>query len=203
MRSHIIVAEFMIGSLNGKVDLLDRPFLIVDVNGVGYRVLVTNEISSKAKLGENLKLFIYTHVKEDALDLFGFEELEDLKLFQNFLTVPGIGPKTAMNIFSFHKRTDIINAILTSDVAVFTAVPRLGTKNAQKIIIELKSKVGSTKDLDLTGKEYEEQSEVINALKNFGFTQQEAQKALKEVKKDGMTTEEKIRLTLKYLGTKH
>lgn len=193
----------MIGSLNGKVDLLDRPFVIVDVGGVGYRVLVTNEISSKAKLGDKIKLFIYTHVKEDALDLFGFEELDDLKLFQNFLTVPGIGPKTAMNVFSFHKRADIINAILTSDVSVLTSVPRLGTKNAQKIIIELKSKVGSTKELDLTGKEYEEQAEVINALKNFGFTQGEAQKALKEVKKDGMTTEEKIRLTLKYLGTRH
>ena len=138
----------MIGSLRGIVDLLDRPFLIVDVNGVGYRVLVTNEISSKAHLGEKIKLFTYTHVKEDALDLFGFEELEDLKLFENFLTVSGIGPKTAMNVLSFHKREDIINAILTSDVSVFTSVPRLGTKNAQKIIIELKSKVGSTKDLD-------------------------------------------------------
>ncbi len=193
----------MIGSLNGKVDLLDRPFLIVDVQGVGYRVLVTNEISSKAKLGEKIKLFIYTHVKEDALDLFGFEELDDLKLFQNFLTVPGIGPKTAMNVFSFHKRADIINAILTSDVSVLTSVPRLGTKNAQKIIIELKSKVGSIKELDLTGKEFEEQTEVINALKNFGFTTQEAQKALKETKADGQTTEQKIKMALKYLGSKH
>ena len=177
--------------------------MIVDVQGVGYRVLVTNEISSKAKLGEKIKLFIYTHVKEDALDLFGFEELDDLKLFQNFLTVPGIGPKTAMNVFSFHKRADIINAILTSDVSVLTSVPRLGTKNAQKIIIELKSKVGSIKELDLTGKEFEEQTEVINALKNFGFTTQEAQKALKETKADGQTTEQKIKMALKYLGSKH
>ncbi|HKC14803.1 MAG TPA: Holliday junction branch migration protein RuvA [Patescibacteria group bacterium] len=193
----------MIGSLQGKVDLLDRPFVIVDVQGVGYKVLLSNHLFSKLKLGENLKVFTYTHVKEDALDLFGFEELEDLKLFENFLTVPGIGPKTAMNVFSFHKREDIVNAILTSDVSVFTSVPRLGTKNAQKIIIELKSKIGSTKELDLTGKEYEEQAEVINALKNFGFTTAEAQKALKEVKKDGMTTEQKIRFALKYLGAHH
>lgn len=191
----------MIGSLRGTVDLLDRPFLIVDVNGVGYKVLVTNEASSKAKPGSKIKLFTYTHVKEDALDLFGFEELEDLKLFEDFLAVPGIGPKTAMNIFSFHKRGDILNAILTGDVTLFTSVPRLGTKNAQKIIIELKSKVGSTKELDLTGKELIEQNEVINALKNFGFTTGEAQKALRELKKDGLSTEEKIRQALKVLGS--
>ena len=191
----------MIGSLRGIVDLLDRPFLIIDVNGVGYRVLVTNEVSSKAKLGSKIKLFTYTHVKEDALDLFGFEELEDLKLFEDFLTVPGIGPKTAMNVFSFHKRGDIINAILTGDVSVLTSVPRLGTKNAQKIIIELKGKIGSTKELDLTGKELIEQNEVINALKSFGFTTGEAQKALKEVKKDGLSTEEKIRQALRVLGS--
>lgn len=191
----------MIGSLRGTVDLLDRPFLIIDVAGVGYKVLVTNEVFSKAKIGDKLKLFIYTHVKEDALDLFGFEDLEDLKLFENFLTVPGIGPKTAMNIFSFHKREDIVSAILNGDVSTFTSVPRLGTKNAQKIIIELKSKLGSTKDLDLTGKEFEEQTEVINALKNFGFTTGEAQKALKEIKKDGLSTEEKIRQALRVLGS--
>ncbi len=191
----------MIGSLRGVVDLLYRPFLIVDVNGVGYKVLVTNELSSKVKAGSKIKLYTYTHVKEDALDLFGFEELEDLKLFEDFLTVPGIGPKTAMNVFSFHKRGDIVNAIMNGDVTVFTSVPRLGTKNAQKIIIELKSKVGSTKDLDLSGKELKEQSEVINALKNFGFTQQEAQKALREVKKEGLSTEEKIRQALRVLGS--
>lgn len=190
----------MIGSLHGTVELLDRPYILLETSGVGYKVLVTSEVFSKIKLGQKLKLFTYTHVKEDALDLFGFEALEDLKLFENFLTVPGIGPKTAMNIFSFHKRGDIINAILEGDVATFTSVPRLGTKNAQKIIIELKSKLGSAKELDLTGKEFEEQREVINALKNFGFTQAEVQKALKETKANGQTTEEKIRQALKYLA---
>jgi holliday junction DNA helicase RuvA len=190
----------MIGSLHGIVDLLDRPYILLEVSGVGYKVLVGSELFSKIKLGQKVKLFTYTHVKEDALDLFGFEEIEDLKLFESFLTVPGIGPKTAMNIFSFHKRDDIINAILNSDVSLFTSVPRLGTKNAQKIIIELKSKIGSAKELDLTGKEFEEQAEVINALKNFGFTQAEIHKALKETKANGQTTEEKIRQALKYLA---
>jgi Holliday junction DNA helicase RuvA len=79
-------------------------------------------------------------------------------------------------------------------------VPRLGTKNAQKIIIELKNKMGSSVDLDLSGKDLLENAEVVQALKNFGFSISEAQKAVREVKKDGISTEERIRLALKTLG---
>ena len=91
----------MIGFLKGKVELLKRPFVIVDVNGVGYKVLVPETIYAKLSLGESLKIFTYTYVREDALDLFGFLEAEDLGLFESLLTVSGIGPKTALNIFSF------------------------------------------------------------------------------------------------------
>jgi Holliday junction DNA helicase RuvA len=190
----------MIGFLKGKVELLKRPFVIIDVNGVGYKVLVPETIYAKLSLGENLKIFTYTYVREDALDLFGFLEAEDLGLFESLLTVSGIGPKTALNIFSFGERKDIIEAIIKGDVTFFTSVPRLGTKNAQKIIIELKSKMGSSADLDLSGKDLLANAEVVQALKNFGFSAQEAQKAVREIKQVGLTTEEKIRLALKNLG---
>jgi holliday junction DNA helicase RuvA len=190
----------MIGFLNGTVELLQRPFMMIDVNGVGYKVLLADSVYLKLSIGEKIKIFTYTHVREDALDLFGFLEADDLKLFENLLTVSGIGPKTALNIFSFGGRKDIIEAIIKGDVAFFTSVPRLGTKNAQKIIIELKNKMGSTADLDLSGKDLEENAQVVQALKNFGFSVQEAQKAVREVKKEGISTEEKIRLALKNLG---
>jgi Holliday junction DNA helicase RuvA len=190
----------MIALLKGQVELLQRPFAIIDVNGVGYKVLLPDSVYSKLTLGEKVKIFTYTYVREDALDLFGFLEAEDLKLFENLLTVSGVGPKTALNIFSFGGRKDIIEAIIKGDVAFFTSVPRLGTKNAQKIIIELKNKMGSTADLDLSGNDLLENAEVVQALKNFGFSVQEAQKAVREVKKDGITTEERIRLALKNLG---
>jgi Holliday junction DNA helicase RuvA len=190
----------MIGLLNGKVELLQRPFVIIDVNGVGYKVLLPESVYSKLSLGEKIRIFTYTYVREDALDLFGFLEADDLKLFESLLTVSGVGPKTALNIFSFGERKDIIEAIIKGDVAFFTSVPRLGTKNAQKIIIELKNKMGSSADLDLSGKDLQENAEVVQALKNFGFSVGEAQKAVRAVKKDGISTEERIRLALKALG---
>ena len=190
----------MIGFLKGKVELLKRPFVIIDVNGVGYKVLVPETIYAKLSIGENLKIFTYTYVREDALDLFGFLEAEDLGLFESLLTVSGIGPKTALNIFSFGERKDIIEAIIKGDVTFFTSVPRLGTKNAQKIIIELKNKMGAGSDLDLSGKDLLENAEVVQALKNFGFSVSEAQKAVREIKQVGLTTEEKIRLALKNIG---
>jgi Holliday junction DNA helicase RuvA len=190
----------MIGFLNGTIELLQRPFVITDVHGVGYKVLVSDSVYSKLSLGQKIKIFTYTHVREDALDLFGFLESQDLGLFESLLTVSGIGPKTALNIFSFGERKDIIEAIIKGDVTFFTSVPRLGTKNAQKIIIELKNKMGSEANLDLTGKDLLENAEVVQALKNFGFSVGEAQKAVREVKKEGISTEEKIRLALKALG---
>jgi Holliday junction DNA helicase RuvA len=190
----------MIGLLKGKVELLKRPFVIIDVNGVGYKVLVPETIYSKLSLGENVKIFTYTYVRDDALDLFGFLEAEDLGLFESLLTVSGVGPKTALNIFSFGERKDIVEAIIKGDVTFFTSVPRLGTKNAQKIIIELKNKMGSSVDLDLSGKDLLENAEVVQALKNFGFSVSEAQKTVREIKQVGLTTEEKIRLALKNLG---
>lgn len=193
----------MIGMLKGKVEFFDRPYIILDVSGVGYRVLVPNEISSKAKIGDPIKLFTYTYVREDTLELFGFADLSDLKLFEQLISVSGIGPKTALSIFSFGNRESIIGAVIKADVDFFTGVPRLGRKNAQKIIIELKSKLGSIEELDLSGQTDSASSEVLEVLavlKSFGFTSKESQEALRAAGKNAKTTEEKIRLALKYLG---
>ncbi len=192
----------MIGFLNGNVELLDIPYVIVNVNGVGYRVLVPNTVLEKLIINQKTKLYTYTYVREDALELFGFLESEDLKLFEGLISVSGVGPKTALNIFSFGKREEIVEAIIKGDVLFFSNVPRLGKKNAQKIIIELKNKLGSINDLDLSGKDLIENTEVIQALKSFGFTSAEATKALREIDKRGKTTEEKVRLSLKYLGSR-
>ena len=191
----------MIGSLKGIVEILDRPYVIIDVNGVGYRVLTPDGLFAKLSPNEKIHLFTFTYVREDALELFGFSEAADLKLFESLITVSGVGPKTALNIFSIGTKDQITEAIVKGDVSFFTSVPRLGLKNAQKIIIELKSKMGSlNQDFDLSGKDQIENNEVIAALKNFGFSTQEAQKALREIKTQGLRTEDKIRLALKNLS---
>lgn len=190
----------MIGFLKGKIELLQRPHVLIDVNNVGYRVLVSEKVYAKLAKSQKIHLFTFTYVREDALELFGFLDPEDLRLFENLITVSGIGPRTALNIFSFGERNEIVEAIVKGDVSFFTSVPRLGTKNAQRIIIELKNKMGAASDLDLSGKDLAENAQVAEALKTFGFSAKEAQKAIREIKPIGISTEEKIRLALKNLA---
>ncbi len=190
----------MIAALKGIVELVDTPHIIIDVGGVGYKVLLSNTILSTVTTGQEIKLFIYTHVREDLLDLYGFLHFADLKLFEKLLGVSGIGPKTAMGIFSLGTSSEIISAIVSGDISFFTGVPRLGKKNAQKIIIDLKSKLGSSADIDLSDGNFEKTSEVLTALEYFGFTTREAKEALQKTKKEGQSVEEKIKLALKYLG---
>ncbi|EKD64409.1 MAG: hypothetical protein ACD_50C00392G0004 [uncultured bacterium] len=190
----------MIGFISGEVVAYDNPHVVVNVGGVGYRVLVTSSVLSAISVGSNLKLFTHTHVREDAIQLFGFLDLLDLKLFEKLISVSGIGPKTAMGVFTIGNREGIIQAIITNDVSFFVAVPRLGRKNAQKIIIELKSKFGSIEDLDLSKTDGKENGEVITALKQFGFSSREALEAIKSIKAEGNSVEEKIKLALKELG---
>lgn len=190
----------MIGIIKGIIEYREDPCLIVDVNGVGYRVLVPATILAKINgVGESIKLYTHTHVREDLLELYGFSEPQDLKLFNYLISVSGIGCKTALAIYSVGSRQEIIQAILASDTAFFTSVPRLGKKNAQKIIIELKNKLGGVGDIDLS-QDTSETNEVVSALKSFGFTTVEARGALKSLKGAGGTVGEKVRLALKYLG---
>ncbi|MDP2649676.1 MAG: Holliday junction branch migration protein RuvA [bacterium] len=189
----------MIASIKGKIDIISSSYVVVDVNGVGYKILLPFAILSTLSVGKETKLFTYTHVREDVLELYGFLNQEDLKLFEHLISVSGVGPKTAIGIFSSGSSDMIIGAISRADVEFFTSVPRLGKKNAQKIIIELKSKLGSIAELDLSGQTSKEDIEIIDALKNFGFTSSEIKKALKEMPEE-KTFEERIKAALKYLG---
>ncbi|OGH24074.1 MAG: Holliday junction DNA helicase RuvA [Candidatus Levybacteria bacterium RIFCSPHIGHO2_01_FULL_42_15] len=190
----------MIGSLRGIVILRNDPYIFLEVGGVGYKVLVSGSVFASTKQGEKLALFTYTHVREDALDLYGFPSAEDLELFERLIGVSGVGPKTAMNVFSLNKRDNIIEAIVNADVDFFTSVPRLGRKNAQKIIIELKQKFGSSQELDLSEKDKKQHADVVRALESLGFSPGEAREAIVAVKDKGGTTQELVRLALQYLG---
>jgi holliday junction DNA helicase RuvA len=188
----------MIAALTGKILLRNDPYIIIDVSGVGYKVYATLDILASKHVGDTLTVFTYTHVREDLLDLYAFSTYKDLQLFEQLIGVSGVGPKTAIGVFALGSSSTIISAIMSGDVSFFSSVPRLGKKNAQKIIIDLKSKIGSTTELDLT--ESGDSMDVITALKSFGFSQKEAEQAVSAVKDRGNSTEEKIRLALKYLG---
>ncbi|MBI4062493.1 Holliday junction branch migration protein RuvA [Candidatus Gottesmanbacteria bacterium] len=184
----------MIGLLTGAIEHLGVNPILVVVGGVGYSVYVPDSL--RGKLTKQETLFIHTHVTDDAIALFGFAKEEDLALFELLLTVSGIGPRTALAILD-RGTTSIRKAISESDVDFFTMIPRLGRKNAQKIIIELRSKLGSITELDLTA-DNSETKQIRSALESMGFGRSEILEALKNIK--GESTEEKIREALKYLG---
>lgn len=190
----------MIGSLKGTIELFHGNSIVLTVHDVGYKVHVPEQILQTYHMLDEIKVFTYTHVREDVLDLYGFENYEDLQLFEAFLGVSGIGPKTALGIFSVGTRDQIFSAIQKADVKFFIKVPRLGTKNAQKLIIELKGKLGSLAELDLTNTNTIADTEVTQALKRFGFSQKEIEEAVKAVSENTTDTSAKIKLALKYLG---
>ena len=189
----------MISSLLGIVEIIDIPYVIIDVNGIGYKVLCSHEVISKLEKGKSIKLFTYTYVREDALELFGFYNYSDLKIFESLIGISGVGPKTAISAFSIGSGSQIANAIREGDVSFFTKVPRMGKKNAQKIIIELKNKMGGTVDLDLS-EGMSGSSEILTALLGFGYSESEALDAIKHTTDENLPIEKQLKLALKYLG---
>jgi holliday junction DNA helicase RuvA len=188
----------MIGKLTGTIDSNTNNPIIIDVHDVGYVVRVPQRYLASIKPTKLHTLFIHTHVREDALDLYGFATVNELTLFELLLTVSGIGPKTAISVIDRGAEA-IEAAVRKSDVDFFTEIPRLGTKNAQKIIIELKSKLGSSKALNLAD-ETSETKQIIDALTSMGFDRYEVREVLKKLDVKDVSIEQKIRHALKLLG---
>ena len=151
-------------------------------------------------MGKEVELYIYTHVREDVLDLYGFSQKDELELFQLLLNVSGVGPKSALIIID-RGVVAVRQAIVSTDVSFFTSIPRIGKKNAQKIILELKGKLGSLAELDLEDIGGQTQ-EVIEALQTVGFSKSEALEAVRNLPGDVETIEDKIRYALKQMRVK-
>lgn len=182
----------MIGRLSGIIDSHTKNPLLIDVHGVGYLVHVPERFLASIKVGKVHTLLTHSHIREDAFDLYGFATTEELGLFELLLTVSGIGPKTALAVVD--RGVEAVHAATRrGDVDFFTTIPRLGTKNAQKIIIELKGK------LDLSG-ESGDTKEVMDALTGMGFKRQEIREIIKKLDPGDITVEQKIRHALKILG---
>lgn len=132
----------MIGYLKGKV--LNNPAndgsVLVETNGVGYEVLVPSRVSEKCHTGDTLELFIHTHVREDALDLFGFTSQWDKKVFNTLTSVSGVGPKTAIGILSSIDAEHILSAIVRGDRTILNSLNGVGKKTAERLILELTEK---------------------------------------------------------------
>ncbi len=188
----------MIGSIRGKITLKTDKFLIVEAAGVGYKISVSPDSLSKTnKLGEEVLLWIHTHVREDILDLYGFLERSELEFFEMLISVSGIGPKGALGILSTTTIDTLKTAVRTGDTGYLTNISGIGRKTAEKIVIELRDKLGK----DIEGASLREELDALEALKSLGYSQNEARDALKEVAAD-LSTNAKIKAALKILGSK-
>lgn len=192
----------MIGSIKGKIILKTEKFLIVETGGVGYKISISPDtLSNTRKLGDEIMLWIHTHVREDILDLYGFLNREELEFFEMLINVSGIGPKGALSILGIASIETLQRAIGTGDTSYLTKISGIGKKTAEKIVIELRDKMTSKMKTGNEGASLQGELDALEALKSLGYSQNEAREALKKVS-SGLNINTKIKEALKILGGK-
>lgn len=190
----------MIAYLEGKIIHIADKFIIVNTGHVGYKVSVTPEIILSLKAEDTISLFIYTAVRENSIDLFGFKNVAELSFFELLLDVSGIGPRSALGIIALAPIETIKRAIATGDVSYLNKVSGIGKKTAEKIIIELRDKLQSYKNDNDTSSTLREEGDILEALKSLGYSQNEARDALKQVSPTFDKTNSRIKEALRILS---
>jgi len=185
----------MISSLSGKIILKKEKFVILEVAGVGYKVFLSRQtLLTLPEIGQNLKVFTFQNVKEDALDLYGFFTYDELDFFEVLTDISGVGPKSALDISALGSLEKIKDKILAQDEKIFEGIPGIGSKKAMTIILELTGKI------KMLGNKKDSADEGESALMQLGFSKTQAKEALSGVPANIKNTEERIKLALKNLG---
>jgi len=184
----------MIARLRGTKAGVTPAGLVVDVGGVGYLVQVTPSVLRTP--GDEVTVETYLHVREDALQLFGFGSAEERDLFVHLLSVNGVGPKVALAIVSGSTPAELRRAIALEDTARFEAIPGIGKKTAQRVVLELREKLGSAVDAPERSGAAAGELVARDALVGLGYSVVEAERALAAVDPD-LPAEERVRLALR------
>ena len=197
----------MIGYLSGKIKFLNGNDCILDVNGVGYKISIDAATRQDLKIGEYAEFFIHTSVREDAINLYGFKNQSTFELFENLLTVNGVGAKSALGIVSKISASDFASAVARQDLNTLTKLPGVGKKSAQRLLLELKDKfknfsagensnAGEFKPAEIYSSAIDEATDALSA---FGYTSAEISSVFKKAPKNS-TTEQLIKFALKELN---
>jgi Holliday junction DNA helicase RuvA len=190
----------MIAKIRGKIEYFKNNYAVVDVNGVGYKVNLAAYTLGKIAGTFEVDLFIHTHVREDAIDLYGFLTMEELEMFELLISISGVGPKSGLGILTVAAPKTIKTAILKEDSSILTKVSGIGKKTAERVILELKNKIA---DLPVGEKEdIVSDSDALEALVSMGYTITEARDALKLVPTDVKDIGQRVKAALKNLGRK-
>lgn len=191
----------MIASLQGRVKAITANALIVEVGGVGYRVRVGHSLLDGAvRSGQAIELFTHLYVRENEIALYGFRTLQEQELFATLLGVSGIGPRTALAILETFSPETLRDIVTQGDANILTRIPGIGRKTAQRLMLDLKDKIGISGEVVLTLGISERDADVINALTALGYTLSEAQMALAGIPKEIEALDERILAALQFLG---
>lgn len=200
----------MIGRLRGRLARKGPSEVILDVGGVGYRILVSlATFYALPDEGEEVTLETYTGVREDAIHLYGFRDRREKRLFEQLITVSKIGPKLALNILSGIEAEDLRAAIAGGDVARLATVPGVGVKTAERMVVELRDKITALEPgiargaaaAGIPGEARQDADDAVAALVNLGYRRKEAEKAVARASRDGAgALEEMIRRALVILS---
>lgn len=203
----------MIAFIRGIVDEIFEDWVTLDVHGVGYRICISGDTAAALPaVGEEIKLYTYTYVREDAFLLYGFLTRDDLQIFKQLITVSGIGPKGGLAVLSVMSADDLRFAILSGDAKMIATAPGIGKKTAERVILDLRDKISledtmihrqmSDQDAE-SGSAADEngiRTEAVEALTALGYSAQEALRAVKKVAlTEDMDVEAALKAALKNL----
>ena len=205
----------MLAYIKGTLEMKMTGYIVIDVGGLGYKIYMSDSgIEKLGNIGEILKVHTYYKVREDDISIFGFNTLEELKMFELLISVSGVGAKTALAMLAVCEPTEFALAVITEDVNTLKQIPGIGAKSAQRIILELKDKIKKEQQIqELTNATKETKTKVEVALENnqkieeaiaalqvLGYNKKEIEKAFDKLVKENMSTEELIRKGLSILG---
>lgn len=202
----------MISYLRGELAAVEEEKAVIDVGGVGYGVFMPGQsLSLLPQPGNEVKIYTYLNVREDAMQLFGFLTRDDLEIFKLVIGVSGIGPKGGLNILSCMNPDELRFAIMSGDAKAISAAPGIGKKTAEKLIVELRDKVDIEEMLehaahgngaetrDLAAADSDMQTEAVQALVALGYGSAESMRAVKKTSADCTTVEDILKEALKHL----
>jgi len=208
----------MLAYIKGTLEMKMTGYIVIDVGGLGYKIFMSDSgIEKLGDIGKTVKVHTYYRVREDDISIYGFNTLEELKMFELLISVSGVGAKTALAMLAVCEPTDFALAIISEDIKALTQIPGIGAKSAQRIILELKDKIkkeqqiqeltSATKAINGTKTKLEERlereeqiSEAIAALQVLGYNKKEIEKAFEKEELKGLSVEDIIRRGLLILS---
>lgn len=207
----------MLAYIKGKLEMKMTGYIVIDVGGLGYKIFMSDSgIEKLGNTGDNVKVHTYYKVREDDISIYGFNTLEELRMFELLISVSGVGAKTAIAMLAVCEPTDFALAIISEDINTLTQIPGIGAKSAQRIILELKDKIkkeqqiqeltkatkenGAKSKVEVAIENTQKIDEAVAALQVLGYNKKEIEKAFDKLDKKELSTEDLIRKGLNILG---